>query len=74
MHSARVNQSNKIFCTCVSCGLGLRPQHPQDMLQNADPGGLPSTLCDFVNMVLAGGVPPVVRHDFFGASSHALKQ
>jgi len=53
---------------------GLRPQHLQDMLQNANPVGLPSTLCEFVNMVLAGGVHPSVRHAFFGASLHALKK
>jgi len=58
---------------------GLRPQHLQDMLQNAGPGCFPSTLCELVNMVLAGmniifGIPQSVRHAFFSASLHALKK
>jgi len=38
------------------------------------PTGLPAVLCDFVNLVLAGGIPHAVRYAFFGATLHALKK
>jgi len=43
---------------------GLRPQHLIDMLDLANPGSLRDALVDFVNSVLAGGIPPQVRPFF----------
>jgi len=40
---------------------GLSLQHLQDMVQMSSPTGLPAVLCDFVNLVLAGGIPHAVR-------------
>jgi len=39
----------------------------------SNPEGLPAALVNFINYVLAGGVPLPVRHVFFGASLHALR-
>ena len=36
---------------------GLCPQHVIDMTEWSSPGSLEGALVDFVNMVLAGGVP-----------------
>jgi len=44
------------------------------MVQISSPTGLPGVLCDFVHLVLAGGIPHAVRHAFFGATLHALKK
>jgi len=45
--------------------------HLEDMIQMASPNELPKVLCEFVNLMLAGGVPVQVRHIFFRASLHA---
>jgi hypothetical protein len=50
---------------------GLRPQHLKDIITSPYREGsldLISVLADFVNLVLAGKVPPTVRPYFFGAS------
>jgi len=44
------------------------------MVQNSNPAGLPAVFCDFVYLVLAGGIPHAVRHAFLGATLHALKK
>ena len=65
----------KSFSPGSASGLdGLSPQHIQDMVQASSPEALPKALCDFMNLVLAGGVPPLVRPSFFGASLHALRK
>ena len=46
---------------------GLRPQHLKDMSEFPS-GSLCQSLSQFANLVLAGGVPRVVRPTFFGAS------
>jgi len=53
---------------------GLRPLHIEEMLQMSSPEGLPLALVDFINHVLAGGIPLPVCHVFFGASLHALRK
>jgi len=52
---------------------GLRPQHIQDMVQESGTLFI-SSLVNFVNHVLSGGVPEPVRHVFFGANLHALRK
>jgi hypothetical protein len=50
---------------------GLRPQHFKDIITSPYREGsfdLISVLTDFVNLVLAGKVPPTFRPYFFGAS------
>jgi len=55
----------KTFSPGSSGGVnGLRPQHLIDMLDVSNPGSLGDALVDFVNVVLAGGVPPQVRPFF----------
>ena len=49
---------------------GLRLQHIQDMVQSFR-SLLSTFLVDFINLVLSGGVPLLVRHVFFGANLHA---
>jgi len=49
-------------------------QHLQDMIQMSSPDALPKTLCEFVNLVLASGVPQEIRRVFFGASLHAISK
>lgn len=55
---------------------GLLPTHLQEMFSSSGPSpglsSLQSSLLDFVNMVLAGGVPLEVRPTFFGAHLHAF--
>jgi len=48
---------------------GFRPRHIEDMFQVSG-----TALLDFINMVLSGGVPKVVRHVFFRANIYALRQ
>lgn len=56
---------------------GLRPIHLLDMTSieaGHDGESLLSHLTSFVNLVLSGGVPPPVRHIFFGASLTVLNK
>jgi len=52
----------------------LRPQHLQEMIQKSSTDAYPKVLWQFVNLVLAGGVPMHVRHIFFGASLNEKKE
>ena len=47
---------------------GLRPQHLRDIVIQPGGTGVCDALRDFCNLVLAGGVPDVVRPVFFGAT------
>jgi len=40
----------------------------------SSPTALSAGLCEFINLVQAGGIPHAVRHAFFGAALHALKK
>ena len=53
---------------------GLRPQHLVDLTDRRLTGSLVEALTEFVNIVLAGGVPEEVRAVFFGASLFAFKK
>jgi len=65
----------KFFSPGSAPGLdSLRPLHIQVMVPMSSPDGLPAALVDFINLVLAGGLPPPVRHVFFGASICALRK
>jgi len=51
---------------------GLRPQYLKDMLDVTAPDSLDVALLDFCNLVLAGGVPIIVRPAFFRGALYAL--
>jgi len=67
--------ANKSFPVGSSGGVdGLRPQHPLDMLEGAAPSVLVDTILEFVNLLLAGGVPEAVQLGFFGGRLFALSK
>jgi len=51
---------------------GLRPQHLMDLLGGGEEGDLLLQLTRFVNLVLAGGVPNLLREHFFGGRLFTL--
>ena len=54
---------------------GLRPQHLKDMLSRTDDTGpLLSSITTFVNLLLSGKVPNIVRPFLFGGSITALNK
>jgi len=52
----------------------LKPQHILDMVQGDVSSSLLSAFLDFVNMVLADGVPKQLRLYFFGVNLHAQRK
>ena len=65
---AEVKEAIRSFASGSAGGKdGLRPQHLKDMTGDRVGGELIEALTDFVNLVLRGRVPEVVRPAIFGA-------
>jgi len=70
-----VEQAIRSFSPGSAGGLdGFRPQHLVDILDSSSSGSFSDTLTAWSNLVLAGGVPLLVRQVFFGASLFAINK